>query len=146
VYRSSTRKNVMRVDAEKQEYWLSGIFVAGALFRSLLVARHFWVRSNVPFARRSWLNGTPSYANGLGALSAAPPTPPAPPVTIAASRCPRLIASGFGSGEIRHPAFLALKPHPCGLPRPPANASAMVMGANSPRCTFRLFNVTNVSL
>ena len=77
------------------------------------------------------------YANGSGALAAAPPTPPAPPREITAARSPQLIASGFGSGEIRHPAFLALKPHPCGLPQPPANASAISMGSENPRDTFR---------
>ena len=92
----------------------------------------------VPFASGCGaLHLSPANATGLGALAAAPPTPPAPPVTLAASRSPRLTASGSGSGEIRLPAFLALKPHPCGLPRPPANASARAMGPNTPRDNFR---------
>ena len=91
----------------------------------------------VPFARTLFIHGAALTVNVSGALPAAPPTPPAPPVTLAASRSPRLTASGFGAGEIRLPAFLALKPHPCGLPRPPANASARAMGPNTPRDNFR---------
>ena len=86
----------------------------------------------VPFAKSGLPHAAWSFANVPGGLAAAPLATPAPPDVTAASRCPWLIASGFGSGEIRHPAFLTLTPHPCGLPRPAANASAVPMGEGKP--------------
>ncbi len=52
--------------------------------------------------------------------------PRAPASNIAAARSLRLIPAGFGSGRGSVPANTALSPHPCGLPRPSGNVSAML--------------------
>ena len=45
---------------------------------------------------------------------------------IATSWCLRLIPAGFGSGRGSVRANTALSPHPCGLPRPSGNVSAIL--------------------
>ncbi len=101
----------------------------------------------VPFASGCGaLQWPPANATGLGALAAAPPTPPAPPVTLAASRSPRLIASGSGTGRDATSLWLtpsdgihAVSP---GLPRTPRRGR---WGPTPPRY-FQVFNETEVSL
>ncbi len=55
------------------------------------------------------------------------PPPPVPPASnIATAWCLRLIPAGFGLGRSSVPANTALSPHPCGLPLPFGNVSAML--------------------
>ncbi len=104
----------------------------------------FWNGGRVPFASGSGAHHlSPANATGLGALAAAPPTPPAPPVTLAASRSPRLTASGFGTGRDATSLWLtpsdgihAVSP---GLPRTPRRGR---WGPTPPRY-FQVINGKN---
>jgi len=142
----------------------SGAFLCFVeLFRSLRAAWALWdswkgsvrfgqrgpygIRGRVPFALGSGaLHLSPANATGLGALAAAPPTPPAPPVTLAASRSPRLTASGFGTG--RDTASCLSRPQAASLRLAPASRARLGEGdgVQHPRGTFRFFNETEVSL
>ncbi len=96
----------------------SGAFLCFVeLFRSLRVAVRFICHRRT---RPGWGRSPPRPQHPRLPLS---PSPLRDPLGL-----PR---PASGAGEIRLPAFLALKPHPCGLPRPPAHASARAMGSNT---------------
>ncbi len=73
---------------------------------------------------------TPSaVTHGAGARdsqSPPPPVPRAPASNIAAARSLRLIPQASGRAEAASVQNTALSPHPCGLPRPAGNVSAML--------------------
>ncbi len=65
--------------------------------------------------------------------------PLAPASKIATSWCLRLIPAGFGSGRGSVLQNTALSPHPCGLPRPSGNVSAMLRPP-TPAVSARIVN------